>query len=127
MYNECQGDNDMTEKQIRILEMTKTGVDLYSLPDEDQEVLLFLANDCKYCQQRGNRMIETFYVITEKGSAVLEQFYKDRNKEAEEQRHRRFQDKISIAQVLVPAVTFILGLIVEHFSGIAGLFFQLFR
>jgi uncharacterized membrane protein len=40
-------------------------------------------------------------------------------KKAEEERERRFQKKIAIAQVLVPLITFILGVLAEHFSGIA--------
>lgn len=40
-------------------------------------------------------------------------------KKAEEERERRFQKKIAIAQVLVPLITFILGVLVEHLSGIA--------
>ena len=40
-------------------------------------------------------------------------------KKAEEERERRFQKKIAIAQVLVPLITFILGILVEHLSGIA--------
>lgn len=39
-------------------------------------------------------------------------------KKAEEERERRFQKKIAIAQVLVPFITFILGILVEHLSGI---------
>ena len=39
-------------------------------------------------------------------------------KKAEEERERRFQKKIAIAQVLVPLITFILGILVEHLSGI---------
>ena len=40
-------------------------------------------------------------------------------KKAEEECERRFQKKIAIAQVLVPLITFILGILVEHLSGIA--------
>lgn len=39
-------------------------------------------------------------------------------KKAEEERERRFQKKIAIAQVLVPLITFILGILVEHLSSI---------
>ena len=40
-------------------------------------------------------------------------------KKAKEERERRFQKKLAIAQVLVPLITFILGILVEHLSGIA--------
>ena len=40
-------------------------------------------------------------------------------KKAEDERERRSQKKIAIAQVLVPLITFILGILVEHLSGIA--------
>lgn len=40
--------------------------------------------------------------------------------QAEQKAQQRFQNKISVLQVLVPAVTFVLGLIVEHFTGLIG-------
>ena len=44
---------------------------------------------------------------------------KERAKQdAEKERERRFQKKIAIAQVLVPLITFILGILVEHLSSI---------
>ena len=44
---------------------------------------------------------------------------KERAKQdAKKERERRFQKKIAIAQVLVPLITFILGILVEHLSGI---------
>lgn len=48
-----------------------------------------------------------------------DQAVKERAKQdAEKERERRFQKKIAIAQVLVPLITFILGILVEHLSGI---------
>ena len=53
---------------------------------------------------------------------VADQAAKERAKQdAEKERERRFQKKIAIAQVLVPLITFILGILVEHLSGIAGI------
>ncbi len=46
-------------------------------------------------------------------------------KKAEEERERRFQKKIAIAQVLVPLITFILGVLAEHFSGIAEIILRI--
>lgn len=50
---------------------------------------------------------------------AADQAAKERAKQdAEKERERRFQKKIAIAQVLVPLITFILGILVEHLSGI---------
>ena len=45
-------------------------------------------------------------------------------KKAEEERERRFQKKIAIAQVLVPLITFILSIVVDHFSGLIEPFWR---
>lgn len=46
--------------------------------------------------------------------------------DADKKAQQRFQNKILVAQALVPVITFILGLLVEHFSGVlkwlSGLF-----
>lgn len=57
-----------------------------------------------------------------------EQAIKERAKQdAEEERERRFQKKIAVAQALVPLVTFILGVLVEHLSGIAEIVLKIFH
>ena len=71
------------------------------------------------------RISQDFYKATEAGLAylaALEQEVKDRTAR---ERQQRFQNQISVAQVLVPAITFVLGLVVEHFSGIVGALWRL--
>ena len=47
---------------------------------------------------------------------AADQAAKERAKQdAEKERERRSQKKIAIAQVLVPLITFILGIVVDHF------------
>lgn len=54
------------------------------------------------------------------GEDVISEFEQKREQQAKDERDRRFNQKISIAQVLVPLVTFILGLVVEHYSGLVS-------
>ena len=58
--------------------------------------------------------------ITIPGLSVLSEFEAERRKEAETKRQQRFQNQISVAQVLVPFVTFVLGLVVEHYAGLVS-------
>ena len=54
-----------------------------------------------------------------------DQAVKERAKQdAEKERERRFQKKIAIAQVLVPLITFILGIVVDHFSDLIEPFWR---
>lgn len=69
--------------------------------------------------------IKSYWVITELGKDALSEFEHIRNKETEDERQKRFQNKISVAQVFVPLVTFVLGLFVEYFSGIINWFSRL--
>ena len=71
--------------------------------------------------------VQDTFVITEAGKDALSKFEQELNKEAEHKRQQRFQNKISVASVLVPLITFFLGLIVEHFVPIVGWFFSLFK
>ena len=48
------------------------------------------------------------------------------NENSKKERQQRFDNNIAIASLLVPFVTFILGIILEHFAGIISLFIKFF-
>lgn len=60
--------------------------------------------------------------LTEGGKRVLDvralQIGQAAEQQAKQERQQRFENKISVANVLVPLFTFVLGLIVEHFDGV---------
>ena len=58
--------------------------------------------------------------------AVLE-FEKKRDQDAKQERDRRFNKKLAILNALVPFITFILGLLVEHYVNVFAFFASLFR
>lgn len=58
------------------------------------------------------------WIVTQAGEDALSEFEEKRCKEAQEKRQQRFQNQVSVAQVLVPLITFLLGLLVEHFAGV---------
>lgn len=68
----------------------------------------------------GDHMAPDTWTITPAGEDALSEFEKARRKESEDKRQQRFQNQISVAQVLVPLITFILGLIVEHYAGLVS-------
>lgn len=56
---------------------------------------------------------------------AADQAAKERAKQdAEKERELRFQKKIAIAQVLVPLITFILGIVVDRFPGLIESFWR---
>lgn len=59
------------------------------------------------------------------GKLAEDQAVKEHAKQdAEKERERRSQKKIAIAQVLVPLITFILGIVVDHFPGLIESFWR---
>ena len=75
----------------------------------------------------GTHLVPDKCIITELGKDALSEFEQEHNKQAEEKRQQRFQNKISVLNLLVPFITFILGLLVEYFSGIVCWFTNLFH
>lgn len=75
----------------------------------------------------GTHLAPDKWIITELGKDALAEFEKERNKEAEHKRQQRFQNKISIASVLVMLITFFIGLVVEYFIGVFGWLFNFFH
>ena len=64
---------------------------------------------------------ETGWIITVAGQDALSAYEKKSAQDTESKRQQRFQNKVSVASVLVPFITFILGLVVEHYSGLISL------
>ena len=66
------------------------------------------------------KSIPSLLSASDKGRAMLLELEEKRRKEAEDKRQQRFQNQVSVAQVLVPCITFVLGLIVEHYAGLVS-------
>lgn len=46
--------------------------------------------------------------------------------EAKQEKQQRFENKIAIANLLVPLITYILGILTEHYAGIMNFFLRMF-
>ena len=67
------------------------------------------------------------YTISDQGRASLLELQQKRHEQAENKREHRVQKQLSIAQVLVPLVVFVLGLVVEHYAGLVSALSEFFR
>lgn len=65
--------------------------------------------------------------MTSAGNIAYEQAEDDRHQQAKKERQQRFDNKVSIASVLVPLITFFLGLIVEYEVNVISWLFSLFN
>jgi hypothetical protein len=64
--------------------------------------------------------------LTPSGANAYEEANEERKNQAKQERQQRFENKVSIATVLVPLVTFILGIIVESQVNIVDWILALF-
>lgn len=67
------------------------------------------------------------WVITAKGQDALLAFEQETEKQSQEKRDRRFDKKISVLNLLVPLITFFIGLFVEHSAGVVEWFLSFFH
>lgn len=65
--------------------------------------------------------------LTSLGANAYEQAEEERRNQAEQKIQQRFDNKISVASVLVPLITFFLGIIVEFQVNIVDWFLALFK
>lgn len=72
----------------------------------------------QYGSYQGNLL--AVYSVSDKGRAMLLDLEERRRKETEYKRQQRFQNQVSVAQILVPLITFVLGLIIEHYAGLVS-------
>lgn len=75
----------------------------------------------------GASVLQRPVYLTVSGADRLEQLCQEAKDKAEAEKQRRFQNKVSVASVLVPLVTFVLGLVVEHCAGLVALLLDLLR
>lgn len=114
----------MTNKEYDLLckVRDKSMKDYRILPPEDIAYLSSLKEQkLIFMDIRGNVSLEP------KAYAALELFEQEAEQHAEAERQQRFDNKISIANVLVPFITFILGLFAERFCGIIAFFSGFFH
>lgn len=65
--------------------------------------------------------------ITDEGRLALAAMNQELDEKAERKKQQSFQNKLSVANILVPFVTFFLGIMVEHWSGLVDLVIKLFH
>lgn len=65
--------------------------------------------------------------ITDEGRLALAAMNQELYEKAERKKQQSFQNKLSVANILVPFVTFFLGVMVEHWSGLVDLAIKLFH
>lgn len=67
------------------------------------------------------------WMLTAAGCDALLEFEERRYNKAKQERQQRFENKISVLNLFVPLITFVLGLIVENRFEIVSFFISLFH
>lgn len=65
--------------------------------------------------------------LTSKGRSALSEADEVRNQHAQDEKHKRTQDKLGIANVLISLFSFLAGLLVEYKTGLIDLFLSLLQ
>ena len=124
------------EELLKWIDQHHEGVSLLQMQDEDapffsNERIVSLQKagllECRPFEIVYNDQLLASYKLTDEGRLALVQMEEMRNECAKKERQQRFENKVSVANVLVPAITFILGMLVEHFSGFLWWLDSLFK
>ena len=125
----------MTDLKFKIL---KTLYEKYPIREESQSVFLTpqfadpVLVKCALSELEVKGYIEPVlgsdkYRLTPLGSNAFEDAQEERNKNAKNERQQRFDNKVSVASVLIPTVTFFLGLVVERSTQVVDFVISLFK
>ena len=74
-----------------------------------------------------NLPVSDIVELTPLGATAYENAVEERKHQSEQKRQQRFDNKISVASVLVPLITFIFGIIVESQFNIVGFVISFFQ
>ena len=128
----------MSDFQISLLKQCATGLNVKSLSAHEAETLLWLARK-GLCGPQNGELSSIVYVLTPEGQSVLHQheleLYKEQKRDADqrrqhdeqisqanEDRKKQFKHDWMIA-IYSSIVSFISGLIIEHFFNILSFLF----
>ena len=67
------------------------------------------------------------FKLTESGADVFEQIQEEREQASKHEKQQSFDNKISIASILIPFITFILGIVFEHYTDFIALLISVFK
>ena len=67
------------------------------------------------------------YILTDSGAELFEQVQDERDNASKQESQQSFDKKMSIANLLVPFVTFILGLLADHYTNLVSFVLALFK
>ena len=80
-----------------------------------------------FCEERDEFFsLSVSYKLTPRGEDALAEFEYVHNKDTQEERRNRLDRKMQILSIAIPLITFIAGLLAEHFSGIVSWIVSLF-
>ena len=107
----------MTKLQISALKrLENADIRSADIPPGEEEIYGFLSQQGFADFTRGrdeNGQAYNFYL----GCAALSEFEDMARQQAANKRQNATQNKLAVIGILVPLVTFLLGLVVEHFTG----------
>lgn len=114
----------MTKKQIEMLKLSIDGIRLDNITDTESRAALEYLRSNGFCFTKPYS--EPIYRATQKGKSELDRIEKEAEQNAKEERQRRFDNKISVLNVLIPLVSFIGGVLIEHYTRVIELITSFF-
>lgn len=112
-----------TGEQLKLLATFENGRLVQELTEQELYVYRFLMEQ-GLLQPRAD-IEDGWHLLSEKGKTVLEcrqtklqMLQKIADKDAEKKRNQRLHNNLEIVNTILPVVTFILGLLVDHFANI---------
>lgn len=115
----------LTETQKTVLYKTVKGVHYWEELSQPERSAADYLSELGLCYTKP--FSEPIYRCTESGKSLIALMENKANDKAEKKRQQRLQNQFSVASILVPCITFALGLIVEYFTEIVSLFLNIFR
>lgn len=114
----------MSPEQIQMLKRALNGVDLRPCTQEEKDIVRFLQAQ-GLCEKSAS-LNQTIMYASQAGKAYLSSQEEILKQQAKNERQQRFDNKISVLSVLVPLITFLIGILLEHWVGLVDFLISLF-
>ena len=102
-------------------------MDIFNSISDDKNLIHNALKELKSKEYIKQLTCSDVFKLTDSGADVFEQIQEERKQASKHEKQQRFDNKISIASVLIPFITFILGIVFEHYTDFIALFISVFK
>ena len=102
-------------------------MDIFNSISDDKNLIHNALKELKSKEYIKQLTCSNVFQLTDSGADVFEQIQEEREQASKHEKQQSFDNKISKASLLVPFITFILGIVFDHYTDVISFLITFFK